>query len=113
MIHSRAESVASRVSQAKPHAPSEIAVRGLLVLVLLAAAASGFAAEPRDPLFRARVLYNQRQFEAAIAAADEGRRTPDLADSADLIAARAYLERYRESGSADDLTHARERLRRI
>ena len=35
------------------------------------------------------------------------------ADSADLIAARAYLERFRASGESDDLTNARERLRRI
>ncbi|MEK7752368.1 MAG: hypothetical protein AAB654_10665 [Acidobacteriota bacterium] len=38
---------------------------------------------------------------------------PALADSADLIAARAYLERFRESAAPDDLTAARNRLRRI
>jgi len=70
------------------------------------------AAEP-DPLARARQLYNERQFEAAIAAAEEGRLQPERADSADLIAARAYIERYRESAAAEDLANARERLRRI
>lgn len=72
-----------------------------------------FAADPRDPLDRARLLYNRGDFEGALNAADEARRSPDRADSADLIAARAYLERFRENASADDLTHARERLRRI
>src|SRR6202521_2111383 len=71
------------------------------------------AAEPKDPLARARVLYNDRQFDAAVAAAEEGRRVPERADSADLIAARAYLERYRASAVPDDLTRARDRLSRI
>jgi hypothetical protein len=73
----------------------------------------GSAADPKEPLERARLLYNQRQFDAAVAAAEEGRLLPGRADSADLIAARAYLERYRESGASDDLTNARERLRRL
>jgi hypothetical protein len=71
------------------------------------------AAQQRDPLARARTLYNQRQFEAAVAAADEARQSPEKADLADLIAARAYLERYRESAAFDDLNSARDRLRRI
>lgn len=71
------------------------------------------AADPKDALARARALYNERKFESAIAAAEEGRLSPEHADSADLIAARAYLERYRESASADDLTRARDRLRRL
>ena len=71
------------------------------------------AAEPKDPLARARLLYNDRQFDAAVAAAEEGRRVPERADSADLIAARAYLERFRASAVPDDLTRARDRLSRI
>ena len=39
--------------------------------------------------------------------------TPARADAADLVAARAYLERFRASADADDLVNARERLRRI
>src|SRR5205823_4453982 len=70
------------------------------------------AADP-DPLARARTLYNQRQFEAAVAAANQARLIPARADSADLIAARAYLERFRESAATDDLTSARERLRGV
>lgn len=85
---------------------------GIVVTVMLTASAA-LAADPRDPIFRARVLYNQRQFDEAIAAADEARRVPEVADSCDLIAARAYLERYRESLSPEDLTRARDRLRGI
>ena len=36
-------------------------------------------------------------------AAEEARLTPARADSADLVAARAYLERFRESAASDDL----------
>src|SRR3984893_7085773 len=68
------------------------------------------AAEPKDPLARARILYNDRQFDAAVAAAEEVRRLPERADSADLIAARAYLERFRASAVRDDLTRARDLL---
>ena len=83
-------------------------------LAMLLAARSGvWAADSKDPLDHARVLYNQRQFEAAINAADEVRKLPQLTDSADLVAARAYLERYRESATAEDLVHARDRLRAI
>ena len=66
-----------------------------------------------DPLSRARVLYNQGQFEAAVNAAELARTLPGQADSADLVAARAYLERFRVSAVSDDLTNARERLRRL
>src|SRR6266850_3084363 len=45
-----------------------------------------------DPLARARLLYNQRQFQAAVTAAEEARSSPARADAADLVAARAYLE---------------------
>jgi len=48
-----------------------------------------------------------------VTAAEEARGTPTRADAADLVAARAYLERYRASQISDDLTNARDRLRRI
>jgi hypothetical protein len=89
-------------------------VRLALVLVLLAAAAvPGEAADDRAALARARQLYNARDFDAAITAADDARRTAQLADSADLIAARSLLERYRANAAPDDLAAARDRLRRI
>jgi hypothetical protein len=79
--------------------------------LVLAVSSSGRAAD--DPLARARLLYNQGQFEAAITAAEQARLSPVRADAADLVAARAYLERFRASDEAGDLINARERLRRI
>jgi hypothetical protein len=66
-----------------------------------------------DPLIRARQLYNGGQFAEAIAAAEQARATPSRADAADLVAARAFLERFRSSAASDDLTNARDRLRRL
>src|SRR5687768_17310626 len=71
------------------------------------------SAQRTDALARARMHYNEGQYEDAIKAADEARLAPDLAAGAELIAARAYLERYRESAALDDLQLARERLRQI
>jgi hypothetical protein len=59
------------------------------------------------------VLYNQRDYTAALAAAEEAAQTPARTDSANLIAARAYLERYRESAASEDLTNARDHLRAL
>ncbi len=84
----------------------------MLAFLLLAGIAQG--ADRVDPIVRARSLYNDKDFEGAVVAAEEARRlVPARADSADLIAARAYLERFRTSGQSDDLTSARDRLRRI
>jgi hypothetical protein len=85
----------------------------VLGALLLAVAIPASAAEPRDLLARARLLYNQGLFEEAVTAADELGRSADRADSADLIAARAYLERFRETAADEDVTSARERLRRL
>ena len=86
---------------------------GLTIVSLLAFTSLGAAADKPDPLPHARLLYNQRQFGAAVREAEQARLIPSRADSADLIAARAYLERFRESGEPDDLTNARDRLRRL
>src|SRR5262245_9981904 len=82
-----------------------------IAAVCLGLAAPSAAAD--DPLAKARQLYNQRDFVAAVSAAEQARLVPARADAADLIAARAYLERYRDSGASDDLVNARERLRRL
>ena len=82
-------------------------------VVSLVAATPVPAPAADDPLGRARVLYNQGQFEAAVNAAELARLVPGRGDSADLVAARAYLERFRVSDASDDLTNARERLRRL
>jgi hypothetical protein len=86
-------------------------VARLLVIVALSRATPTMAAD--DPLAKARQLYNQRDFVAAVSVAEQARLVPARADSADLIAARAYLERFRDSGASDDLTNARDRLRRL
>ena len=44
---------------------------------------------------------------------DQARLVVAQADRADLIAARSYLERFRESRAADDLDNARSRLKQI
>jgi hypothetical protein len=85
----------------------------MAVVLAVCAAAPVAAAEQRDALADARRLYNQRNFADAIVASEQARLVPARADSADLIAARAYLERFRESAATDDLTSARDRLRRL
>ena len=89
---------------------------GAFAFVLLLAAPALAADDRNDALVRARALYNQRQYNAAIAAAEQARGVAGRADSADLIAARAYLERFRGRETSDeltDLTNARERLNRV
>jgi hypothetical protein len=85
----------------------------MISALIVTAAMSAPAAAAEDALARARSLYNLGQFDAAVQAADQARQVPGLADAADLVAARAYLERFRAGGAADDLTGARERLRRL
>ncbi len=86
-------------------------VRHCAVALLLLCAPAAAAAD--DPLAKARQLYNQGEFQSAVDAAEQARLLPARADAADLVAARAYLERYRESEAPDDLTNARDRLRRL
>ena len=91
-------------------------MRRLARLLAATACAAGLAVPVRaadDPLVKARQLYNQKQFEAAVDAAEQARLSPARADAADLVAARAYLERYRDSYASDDLTNARLRLGRL
>lgn len=78
-----------------------------------AAARAGGRPVADDALARARQLYNDRDFEGAVAAAEQARVVAAHADAADLVAARAYLERFRNSAATDDLANARERLSRL
>jgi len=108
----RSQTVAPRTTRNRRAARS--AFRGVVVACVWLVNASGSPARAADdPLTRARLLYNQRQFQDAVAAAEVARRTPARADAADLVAARAYLERFRESSASDDLANARDRLRRL
>ena len=80
----------------------------LLVLAVVGGAVSA-GATPQD-LARARVLFNERKFDQAIQAAEAARKTPDTADAAAIVLARAYLERYRQAADPADLGAARAAL---
>ncbi len=67
-------------------------------------------AASREDLARARTLFNERKFEDAIVAAELARKTPDTADAAAIVLARAYLERYRQVADPADLGAARTAL---
>lgn len=87
-------------------------------LLLAATAALGAAPNPAAPpqpdtLARARLFYNQRQYEQAIAAAQKVVQLPAQADSARLVIGRSYLERFRQSANPEDLSAARDALRRV
>ena len=77
---------------------------------IVLAAVLVMGAAPQNPLARARELYNQQQYDAAIAAAREARAQPELADAAAVVIGRAHLERYRSGSQAPDLDAARESL---
>lgn len=79
------------------------------------AATCAFAAPPVQPdtVARARLLYNQQQYDQAIAAAEKALQTPALADSARLVIGRSYLERFRNSANPADLEAGRNALRQV
>ncbi len=81
--------------------------------ILIVAALVSVAAAERDALLRARQLYNEQQYDAAIEAAGEARRTAASVDAASLVFARAHIERFRRTGDAADLAAARDALRQI
>ena len=89
--------------------------RPLALACLLAALPAAAWAEPQqiDAVTRARQLYNQQQYDAAIAAAEKAGTTPATADAARLVLARARLERFRQSADSRDLELARDALREI
>ena len=72
---------------------------------------------PRDALAHARLAYNEGRFDDAIAEAADAGKSPELADSAAVVLARAHLERYHVSDSehrdTSDLERAREALKGI
>ncbi len=80
-----------------------------LGLVLLIVTAAG----PRDRLSRARQLYNQAKYDAAIDEAAAVVKTPDLCDAAELVVARAYLERFRTTRDAGDRQAAGDALKEV
>jgi hypothetical protein len=64
----------------------------------------------REDLARARQLFNDRKFDDAITAATAARKTPETADAAAIVLARAHLERYRQVPDPADLGAARAAL---
>jgi tetratricopeptide (TPR) repeat protein len=92
---------------------TRVPAAALLLGVLAAAPAAVLAQSGRADLARARVHYNQRQFDEAIATATLARTMPDTADVAGIVLARAHLERYRERADPADLSAAREVLNSI
>ena len=83
--------------------------RALAVVVAMVVGSSGLLAS-REDLNRARQLFNDRRFDDAIVAATAARKTPDTADAAAIVLARAHLERYRQLADPTDLGAARSAL---
>lgn len=87
-------------------------MRALMALLILAAAGAAPRASA-DPLAEARRLYNQGQYETAARYAREALKVAATMESARLVLGRIYLERYRKSADAVDLTEAREALKNV
>jgi tetratricopeptide (TPR) repeat protein len=81
-------------------------VRPLAVAVAVFVASVALAAS-REDLARARTLFNERKYDQAIEAAELAHKTPDTADAAAIVLARAHLERYRQLADPSDLGAAR------
>jgi hypothetical protein len=88
------------------HAPMTRALAAVLAVVLGSAALLA----SREDLSRARQLFNDRRFDDAIVAATAARKSPETADSAAIVLARAHLERYRQLADPTDLGAARAAL---
>lgn len=78
-----------------------------LAVVAALLVSSVVTAATREDLARARVLFNERKYDEAIAAAELARKTPETADAAAIVVARAHLERYRQLADPSDLGAAR------
>jgi hypothetical protein len=79
-----------------------------LAVALLLSAASPAHAEP-PALAKARMLYNAGSYDEAIAAASEVHAAEWVA-TAQLVIARAHLDRYRRSSQEEDLVAGRQAL---
>jgi hypothetical protein len=90
-----------------------LALRVAMLALLAVSASAATAAGPRDALNQARQLYNARKFDEAIEAARAAAAAPNLADSANIVIARAYLERFRQSAEPSDLETARDTLAQV
>jgi hypothetical protein len=83
-----------------------IGLAGMLIVSLAQAPVT-------DPLTTARRAYNERRYDAAISAAQEALRLPNLANPAAVVLARAHLERFRAGADAADLAAAHKALAQV
>jgi hypothetical protein len=91
--------------------PAHRPVGALMFSAVLWLGAMGQAPLPvQSPLDRARAASNAGRYDAAIVAARQAMQSPDVANAAALVLARAHLERFRLESNRDDLTRARETL---
>jgi tetratricopeptide (TPR) repeat protein len=91
-----------------------LGVGGLILLLIAPSGAfANGAVVPTDHLGRARTLYNEGRYEAAIEAAVKAQEATPQRDAATLILGRAGLERYRYTADPGDLARAREALRSV
>ncbi len=87
---------------------------GRKALALTACLLAGAAiAEASGRTTDARKLYNQEFYELAIRAANQARQTGEATDEANLVFARAHLERFRQTRDAHNLTEAQTALRAV
>ena len=84
--------------------------RPALAAALMILICSAPALAQRAELARARAAYNQQQFDEAIAAALTAQKVGATADTATVVLARSYLERYRLRANPADLAAARAQL---
>ena len=89
------------------HALQRVSAR--VVLVAFLALLPALPAHAQGGLEFARQLYNQGRFDQAITAAARLRATP-VADGANLVLGRSYLERFRKTTDRADLVAARAAL---
>jgi hypothetical protein len=82
--------------------------RAALCAALTALVAVPVAAQV--PVDAARQLYNQGNLDGAVKLAARLRNQPALADAANLVLGRSYLERFRQSADPADLVAGREAL---
>jgi hypothetical protein len=83
-----------------------------LLIVSAGLLAIGQAVAP-NPLAQARLHYNAREYDQAIALARQAREVPLHANEAAVVLARAYLERYRDRPEEGGLVEAREALKSV
>src|SRR5688500_13652072 len=89
--------------------------RRMRLLAATAAAILTFTAPAAaaDPLAEARRLYNLGQYDDAERASYDASKVRESAEGARLVLGRIYLERYRRTGDAADLSSARDALKAV